>query len=63
MVPELISNEIYTYLKKNTRTVINLDVEEGEERNKDAHQPSSGIKYKQAKKKLRLPWVHLLFLH
>jgi hypothetical protein len=43
---------MYAYLKKNTRTTINLDAEESEERNEDAPpQPSSRTKYKQAKKK------------
>jgi hypothetical protein len=46
-VPELVSKEMHAYLKKNTRFVINLDAEEGE----DAPEPSSGTKYKQAKKK------------
>jgi hypothetical protein len=51
-VLEFVSNEMYANLKKYTRTVINLDVEESEERNEDAPpQPSSGTKSKQAKKK------------
>jgi hypothetical protein len=29
-VLELVSKEMHAYLKKNTRTVINLDAEEGE---------------------------------
>jgi hypothetical protein len=51
-VLELVSNEMYANLKRYTRTVINLDAEESEERNEDAPpQPSSGTKSKQAKKK------------
>jgi hypothetical protein len=47
----LVSKKIHAYLRKNTEVVINLDAKEGEERNEDASQSSSGIKYKQAKKK------------
>jgi hypothetical protein len=42
---------MHAYLKKNTRVMINLDAEEDEERNEEAPQPCSGIKYKQVKKK------------
>jgi hypothetical protein len=49
-VPELVSKEMHAYLRKNTKVVINLDPGEGEDRNEDAPQPSSGTKYKQAKK-------------
>jgi hypothetical protein len=47
-----MSKEMYAYLKKNKRTMINLNADESEERKEDAPpEPSSGTKYKQAKKK------------
>jgi hypothetical protein len=49
-VLELVSKEMHAYLRKNSK-VINLDPKEGEDRNKGTPQPSSGAKYKQAKKK------------
>jgi hypothetical protein len=42
--PKLVSKEMHAYLRKNTNVVINLDPEEGEERNEDAPQPSFGTK-------------------
>jgi hypothetical protein len=51
-VLELISREMHAYFKKNSKVVINLDDEGGEQRNADSHQPSSGTKYKQARKKV-----------
>jgi hypothetical protein len=38
---ELVSNEMHAYLKKNTRVVINLDAEKGEERN-EVYERSEG---------------------
>ena len=44
---------MFAYLKRNSRVMINLDAEEGEEAKEDEHapQPSSGTKYKHAKKR------------
>jgi hypothetical protein len=42
---------MHAYLRKNTKCVIHLDPEEGEDINEAASQPSFGTKYKQAKKK------------
>jgi hypothetical protein len=56
-VPELVSKEIYAYLRKHTKVVINLYPEEGEERNEDAPQTSYGTKYKQAKKKTQASMI------
>jgi hypothetical protein len=50
-VPELVSKEMYVYLKRNSKVLIDLDVEEGE-KEKEAPEPSSGTKYKHAKKKV-----------
>jgi hypothetical protein len=49
-VPELVSKEMHAYLRKNTKFVINLDPEEGEDRNEAAPQPSAN----KQRKKLRL---------
>jgi hypothetical protein len=51
-VPELISREMHAYFKKNSKVVINLDDEGGEQRNADGPQPSFETKYKQARKKV-----------
>jgi hypothetical protein len=53
-VPELVSKEMHMYLKRNMRLVItdNIEGEEGEERNDEGPEPSSGTKNKQAKKKI-----------
>jgi hypothetical protein len=40
-VPELVSKEMYDYLKRNSKVLIDLDVEEGE-KEKEAPEPSSG---------------------
>jgi hypothetical protein len=40
-VPELVSKEMYVYLKRNSKVLIDLDVEEGE-KEKEAPEPSSG---------------------
>jgi hypothetical protein len=50
-VPKLVSKEMYVYLKRNSKVLIDLDVEEGE-KGKEAPEPSSGTKYKHAKKKV-----------
>jgi hypothetical protein len=55
-VPELISREMHAYFKKNSKVVINLD-DGGEQRNADGPQPSSGTKYKQARKKVAQPSI------
>jgi hypothetical protein len=46
----LVSKEMYVYLKRNSKVLIDLDVEEGE-KEKEAPEPSSGTKYKHVKKK------------
>jgi hypothetical protein len=54
-VPELVSKEMHTYLKRSMRLVITANTEEGEEgeeRNDEGPKPSSGTKNKQAKKKI-----------
>jgi hypothetical protein len=51
---------MHAYLRKSTKVVINFDVEEGEERNEDAPQPSSETKYKQAKKKTQASMASFL---
>jgi hypothetical protein len=56
-VPELISREMHAYFKKKSKVVINLDDEGGEQRNADGPQPSSGTKYKQARKKVGQPSI------
>jgi hypothetical protein len=48
---EFVSKEMYVYLKRNSKVLIDLDVEEGE-KEKEALEPSSGTKYKHAKKKV-----------
>jgi hypothetical protein len=39
-VPELVSKEMYVYLKRNSKVLIDLDVEEGE-KEKEAPEPST----------------------
>jgi hypothetical protein len=58
MVPEVVSNDMYAYLKRNTRLVLSVESEEGGQKDGDAtepeqkvHEPSSETKHKQAKKK------------
>jgi hypothetical protein len=58
MVPEVVSKDMYAYLKRNTRLVLSVESEEGGQKDGDAtepeqkvHEPSSGTKHKQAKKK------------
>jgi hypothetical protein len=50
-VPELVSKEMYVYLKRNSKVLIDLNVEEGE-KEKEAPEPCSRTKYKHAKKKV-----------
>jgi hypothetical protein len=49
--------EMHAYFKKNSKVVINLDDEGGEQRNADGPQPSSGTKYKQAREKVAQPSI------
>ena len=60
-VPEVVSKEMHTYLRRNMRVVItdNIEGEEGEERNDEGPEPSSGTKNKQAKKE-NCPSCHVL---
>lgn len=53
MVPEVVSKDMYAYLKRNTRLVLSVESEEGGQEHGDATEPepSSGTKHKQAKKK------------
>lgn len=56
-VPEVVSREMHVYLKKNMKPALVLDDDEGVEGEDDAAgpvapEPSSGTKYKQAKKKV-----------
>jgi hypothetical protein len=54
-VTELVSREMHAYMKRNSKVVI-LDVdgeegEQGEQQDVEGPEPSSGTKYKQAKRK------------
>jgi hypothetical protein len=51
----LVLKEMYVYLKRNSKVLIDLDVEEGE-KEKEPPEPSSGTKYKHAKKKVAADW-------
>jgi hypothetical protein len=54
-VPEVVSKEMHTYLRRNMRVVITADGDEGEEEGEQIDVgllPSSGTKTKQAKKQI-----------
>jgi hypothetical protein len=64
-VPEVVSKEMHTYLRRNMRVVITADGDEGEEEGEQIDVgplPSSRTKTKKAKSKLsKLPCLHLLY--
>jgi hypothetical protein len=65
-IPELVSKEMHTYLKRNMKLVIttnNEEDEEGEERNDEGPGPSSRTKTSKQKRKFpKLPCPHFLYL-